>query len=151
MKRLTHISCFLAFSIVLLCTTSCKKEDLSFDLLFGTWQMVEWKGYCPAGNKTSSPSSYKDNMVTFSDNQTFVIDYGKNRGSGEPATGNNSGEWTSEKSGQKRVVNIAKGKFHLRWDISSFTITELTEHNLVMEWSVKNAHPKGATIYVFKR
>ena len=113
--------------------------------------MVEWKGYCPAGNKTSSPASYKDNTVTFSSDQTFLIDYGKNRGTGEPANGNNSGEWISEINGSKRIVNITKGKYLLNWNISSFTITELTEHNLVVEWSVKNAHPKGATIYVFKR
>ena len=152
MKRLTHISCFFVFSFILLCTTSCEKEDASsIDLLYGTWQMVEWKGYCPAGNKTSSPSSYKDNTVTFGADQTFVIDYGKNRGNGEPDTGNNSGEWTSEKNGTKRVVKITKGKFFLRWDISSFTITELAENKLVMEWTVKGGHPKGPTIYVFKR
>ena len=151
MKRLLHISCFLAFSFILLCTTSCEKEDDSVDLLLGTWQMVEWKGYCPAGNKTSSPSSYKDNTVIFSADQTFVIDYGKNRGSGEPDKGNNSGEWAYEKTGVKRVINLTKGEFHLRWKISSFTITELNEHILVVEWSAKGAHPKGPTIYVFKR
>ena len=152
MKRLTYILYFFVFSFVILLTTSCEKDnDTSSDLLFGTWQMVEWKGYCPAGNKTSSSSSYKDNTVTFRVDQTFVIDYGKNRANGEPDTGNNSGEWTSEKNGVKQVVKITKGKFLLRWDISSFTITELTENKLVMEWAVKGAHPKGPTIYVFKR
>ena len=152
MKRLIHISCFLAFTFVLLCTTSCEKDDDYSGLLLGTWQMVEWKGYCPAGSKTSSPSSYKDNTVTFSSNQTFVIDYGKNRGSGEPDKGNNSGEWTYEKAGIKRaIVNITTGEFHLRWKISSFTITELSKNRLVMEWSAKGAHPNGPTIYIFER
>ena len=80
-----------------------------------------------------------------------MIDYGKNRGSGEPASGNNSDEWTSEKNRLKAGCQYYNKRFFLRWNISSFTITELNEHNLAVEWSVKGTYPKGATIYIFKR
>ncbi len=151
MKTIKVCACFSAVFIALQCLFACQKEDKETrDLLLGTWQMEGWSGYCPAGNKTNSPASYKDNTVTFNADSTFFIDYGSQRGAGEPE-GNNSGKWTSEVKNGVRTIYIKSGSFSLCWSISSFVIKELDADKLVFDWSLKGAHPNGPTVYRFNK
>lgn len=140
------------FLIAALFLTACQKDkEATPDLLIGTWQMEGWSGNCPIGSVTQSPASYKDNIITFHADSTFLIDYGTQRGEGEPKSGNNSGQWSSEKKGGARTIYIKSGTFNLYWDIQSFVIKELDANKLVFEWSRKGAHPKGPTVYSFKK
>ena len=120
-------------------------------MLPGTWQFVEWSGYCPLGNKTSSPKSYKDNTLTLNADGTFIINYGAERGSGEPSN-NVTGKWEYTSGKKRGELKATSGKFKLSWDIQSFVIVEIQENYLLMEWSLApQGHPKGPTVFTFKK